>query len=267
MANETSYHPSELAYLLSYESVDTVIGWGPSPFAPPKGGKDAFYEGAIARLTKAMRLLPGKQPGRYRFSDEAKLISGALADPQIVIVTNRKERDGIHILTHHVKGETIVELSLGKDGNFHILEYPTLAGPAGAAAAFVGATANPVSAPVRIEASQKILANLKSLAKTGQSDAGVSVLKKLGADDAAARSIMEAFRASVASGVVSVMYCAGNVAHDAETYAVFTNQSGQSWVAFPPASIEGPVVLETTSVGALAGRILVAISARMVIPV
>ena len=63
------------------------------------------------------------------------------------------------------------------------------------------------------------------------------------------------------------MYCAGNAAQDTEIYAVLTNQAGESWVTFPPASIDGPVVLENTSVSALAARILVTVSARMVLPV
>src|SRR5882672_8831100 len=108
MANATRYHPSELAYLLSYERVNSIIGWDAGLLAPPKGGEDAFYKDAFARLTKAMRLVPGKQPGRYRFSQEAERISATLADPLIASSTNRKETGGVHIMTHHVKDEHIV---------------------------------------------------------------------------------------------------------------------------------------------------------------
>ena len=79
-------------------------------------------------------------------------------------------------------------------------------------------------------------------------------------------SAVAAFAKPAVSGVVSVMYCAGNVAQDVETYAALTNDAGESWVAFPPATSAGPFVLERTSVSALTARILVAVSARMVLP-
>jgi hypothetical protein len=266
MANPTSYRPSELAYLLSYLSVNTVIGWGAGPFTPPKGGENGFWDDAIARLTEAKRLLPGKQPGRYRFSDDAMRVANTLADPQIVIATNRKDGERVQTLTHHVAGTNIIELSLDKDGNFQVVEYPTLGGPAGAAAAFASASPKLVATPVRIEATQDIFSKIKSLAKAGDASA-TGVLERLGASEAVTSSILSAFRAPAASGLISVMYCAGNAAQDTEVYSVLTSKAGESWVVFPPASINGPVVLENTSVSALAARILVTVSARMMLPV
>lgn len=70
-----------------------------------------------------------------------------------------------------------------------------------------------------------------------------------------------------ASDLVNVMYCAGNLVQDIETYAVFTHAAGECRVVFPPFAAAGAVVLERTSVGMLAAPILVTTSARMVLPV
>lgn len=267
MSNTTSFHPAELAYILSYLKVNALIGWGADPFTPPRGHANAFYADGLARLTRAKRLLPGKQPGRHRFSDEAARIAGTLADPQIVLVTHRKTGAGARILTHHVAGTNVVELSLGQDGNFQVVAYPSLAGAAGAAAAFVGAGAESVATPDRIEATQDIFVRIKAQAKKGPAKTAITGLTKLGATEAVARSVVAAFSKPAASGVVNVMYCAGNAVQDVETYAMLTNAAGESWAVFPPASADGPVVLERTSISALTARVLVAISARMVSPI
>jgi hypothetical protein len=266
MADPISFHPSELAYVLSYLNVKALIGWGADYFTPPRGRTDAFYADGLARLRRAKRLVPGHQPGKERFSDEISRIAATLADPELVLVTNRKERTGVRVLTQYVSGTHVVELSLRKDGNFHVVEYASLAGAAGAATGFVGATPEPVETPVRIEADQQEFSRIKELAKKGSGKPAVAALVKLGADETAARSAVAAFSKPAASGIISVLYCAGNVTQDAETYAVLTNAEGESWVIFPPGSAEGLVVLERTSVGALTARIMLAISARMLLP-
>jgi len=267
MATATSYHPTELAYLFSYLRVQGIIGWGADPFTPPRGQEDAFYGSGRDRLVRNRRLIPGKQPGRFRFADATAKLGATLSDPQIVFVTHRRDRDSARVLTHHVAGAHVVEMSLGADGNFQVVEYPTLAGAAGAAAAFVGATDKPVQTPVRIEANAKLFERLKELSRQGKTEQAVAALKQLGADDTAARSVASAFGQPAASGVVSVMYCSGNVAQDVEPYAVLTNSADESWLTFPPATADGPVVLEQTSVGALTARILVGVSVKLVMPV
>ncbi|MCI0682127.1 MAG: hypothetical protein L0Y71_08485 [Gemmataceae bacterium] len=266
MAAAHSYHPAELAYLFSYLRVKGIIGWGPEPFTPPPGREDAFYGDGRDRLLRNQRILQGKQPGRHRFADATAQLGATLSDPQIVFVTHRREQDAAHVLTHHVAGEHVVEMSRGTDGMFQVVEYPTLAGAAGAAAAFVGATDQPVQTPVRIEANAKVFARMKELAREGKAQLAVAALTQLGADEAAARSVASAFGRPAASGVVSVMYCSGNVAQDVEPYAVLTSSADESWLTFPPATADGPVVLEQTSVGALTARILVGVSAKLVMP-
>jgi hypothetical protein len=160
-------------------------------------------------------------------------------------------------------------MSQDKDSMFRILFYETLAGPAGAASAFVGASTRPSTIeprPVRLEADQKKFDRIKQLARKGSGKEAIPEIEDLGADDDAASSLVAALRKPAASGVISVMYCAGNMVQDTETYAVVTNGSDESWVFFPPASAQGPVVCEQTSVSSLTARILVAISTRLVLP-
>src|SRR4029078_3021792 len=121
-----------------YMKVKGIIGWGAEPFTPPPGMHDPFYAEGRTRLERAARLLPDKQPGRYRFSDDTSKIAESLADPDIVFVTHRKEESGVRILTHHVKKTNVVEMSLGEDGCFQVVEHDSLNGAAGAAPAFRG---------------------------------------------------------------------------------------------------------------------------------
>src|SRR5262245_15200945 len=267
MATANSYHPAELAYLFSYLRVQGIIGWGADPFTPPRGQEDAFYGEGRDRLLRNQRILPGKQPGRHRFADTTAKLGATLSEPQIVFVTHRREQDSARVLTHHVAGAHVVEMSLGTDGNFQVVEHATLAGAAGAAAAFVGATDKPVQTPVRVEANAKVFERMKELARQGRSQLAIAALTQLGADEAAARSVASAFGQPAASGVVSVMYCSGNVAQDVEPYAGLTNSADESWLTFPPATADGPVLLEQTSVGALTARILVGVSVKLVMPV
>lgn len=267
MATATSYHPTELAYLFSYLRVKGIIGWGADPFTPPPGQHDAFYGEGRDRLLANQRILPGNQPGRHRFADATAMLGVTLSEPQIVFVTHRRDNDSARVLTHHVNGAHVVEMSLGSDGFFQVVEYQTLAGAAGAAAAFVGATEKPVQTPVRIEANAKIFERMKALARQGKAQHAVAALTQLGADPGAARSVASAFSQPTASGVVSVMYCSGNIAQDVEPYAVLTNDAFESWLTFPPATADGPVVLEQTSIGALTARILVGVSAKLVMPI
>ncbi len=266
MGNPTAYHPTELAYVLSYVGASALIGWGAGPFTPSSGHSDAFFEEGLERLKRTHRLLPGKQAGRYRFSDETARLAGTLANPEIVFLTLRRDGEGAHLLTHSLSGTQIISLSLGKDGNFQVVELASLAGAAGAAAAFVGATAEPAPAAGRISVNKEIFGQVKRLANTGKSGFAVSALVPAGVDESAARSLVAACATPTASGVVSVLYCAGNAVQDAEAYAVLTNPNGESWVIFEPTAGQERIELERTSIGALSARILVAVSVRMMAP-
>lgn len=266
MSEPISIHPTELAYALSYMKVNALVGWGREHFTPPvKTRAEAFFAEGMARLKSARRLLPGKQAGLFRFAPEFSKLVVTLVESQIVLMTHRKEGKGVRILTHHVAGTHVVELSLGKDGNFAAKEYPRFAGAAGAAAAFVGAAFAPVDTRVRIEAEPSAFARIKASARKDLSTAAAG-LAKLGADMDAARSLSAALGKPAASGVVSVLYCSCNLVQDSESYAVLTNSAGESWVILQLASKEGPIAIERTSISALVARILVGASVRMMLP-
>lgn len=266
MSEPISIHPTELAYALSYVKANTLVGWGKEHFTPPaKTSADAFFSEGMARLKRARRLLPGKQAGLFRFSADFSKLVLTLAESQIVLMTHRKEGKAVRILTHHVAGAHVVELSLGKDGNFAAKEYPTFAGAAGAAAAFVGAAFAPVATRVRIEADPNAFARIKALTRKDPAAAAVGLVK-LGAEKEAARSAVAALGKPAASGVISVLYCSCNLVQDTESYAVLTNSVGESWVILQPTSEDGPIAIERTSVSALVARILVGVSARMMLP-
>ena len=266
MSEPLLLHPSELAYVFSYMRVGGIVGWGSALFTPPPGGADAFYRDGLARLRRAGRVLPGKQPGRFRIDEAVSRIAATLSEPQIVLVAQRRDGDGVRLLTEHVAGAHVVEMSMRADGRFAVLEQPSLAAAAGAAAGFVGASEQPAGPLVRLEATQEILARMKKLAAQGRAAAALPALVKLGAVEESARSALAALGRPEASGVASVMYCTGNSVVSSETYSVLTAPNGASWMIYAPGAPDGPVVLERTSIGGLSARILVGITARIVLP-
>ncbi len=257
--------PREFALTFSYMEVDSIVGWGREPFAPPPANADAFFEQGRDLLTASGRLVPGDDPGSMRFDPSFREIAETLADPQIVLVTVRREDGGARTITHHARDTHVVQTTRRPDGRFAVRVEPSMAAAAGAAAAFVGAAAESIDEEARFEATQSKFAVLKKLCAAGNPKAAAA-LKILGANESQSRSAMTALGAPNTAGMVSVMYCAENEVRSAETYAVLTNADGQSWVTFSPGDADGPAVLERTSIGALASRILVGISTRMLIP-
>ena len=63
MTDPIQVDPRELALVLSYMEIDSVVGWGSEPFTPPPDARDAFYEQGRALLTRAERLVPEHQEG------------------------------------------------------------------------------------------------------------------------------------------------------------------------------------------------------------
>lgn len=262
MPDSTHLHPSELAYIFTYMKVGSVIGWGSELFAPP-GDPDAWAGDGLERLRATGRLVEGKQPGRFRFSPAFLDIATALSDPHVVLLAQRKEGDGVRTLTHHIRDTEAVGLSLLPEGHFDLTPQPSFAAAAGAAAAFAGASPKPVDAAVRIEANHEVFQRLDRMADAGELKPVIAALQKLGASEADAKSAVLAFARPLESGVVSMLYCNANNVQDAEAYTVLTNEAGHTWLMFPPADADGPVVLERSSIASLASRLVVTIAARV----
>ena len=266
MTEPLALHSHELAYVLSYMKAGPVIGWPPEAFRPEPGHEDAYYGRGRDALLAQRLVRPGKQKGRYRFDDRLVAAAALLSNPQVVVVAQARAGDGARVLTCHAGGTGVVEMTHHADGRYRLMERPSLAAAAGAAAAFVGTDSAPPAAPVRLEANQKVFNRIKELARGGSAASVRPALVKLGATPAQAESVIEAIARPARSGLVSVFYCAANRVNDAEVYSVFTAASGGSWVMFPPADAAGPVVLEATGLAALTARVLVAITTRLILP-
>jgi hypothetical protein len=265
MTNPLPLHPTELAYVLSYMKTNMVIGWGTEPFKPTPANKDAFFADGLDRLKAAMRLVVGKQPARFRFTDEISEITSTLAEPQIVLVTNRQAEKGVRVMTHHIGAKRIVQLTLDNKGIFQVVQYDSLTGAAGAATAFVGAAAKPVKIANQVQAAETELKTIKELARR-KASAAEAALTKLGFDNLAASSVTLAFSKPAASGIINVLYCTGNFVQDSDSYAVLTNFDDESWTLFSSDTAPGQMMVERTSVGSLAARITVTTAARITAP-
>ena len=258
-------HPSELAYAFSYSKTVDVVGWGRDPFLPTAeadGDPKDWYPEGEARLSAAGRLTGTPDKGA-NFTDEVTSAVLALADPVLVLLAERKEGDGLRRLTVHVAKDTILGMTRSSDGMFELTRYADLTAAAAACVGFMGAAHTPIQAGTRIDTNQEALTEVHQLATTGQTDAATSNLVKLGAIEEDAASIVRAMAEPTASGVLSVLYCADNIACSAEPFSVMTNADNETWILFPPASLQGPMVLERSSVSALTARVLVGVAARL----
>lgn len=258
-------HPSELAYALSYARAASVIGWGTAPFLPsgPADGDPATWlSRGEARMVDAGRLI-GTSASGLNFTPGMTAAILALVDPRLVLLAQRKAGDGLRTMTVHVAGGDMIGLTRGSDGMFGLTRYADLTAAAAACAAFVGATPRPSGPIVRIEADQPTLSALNRMADAGAADAVVGKLVARGASPEDAASAARALGAPHAGGVLSVLYCRNAAVEDAETFSVATDADGRTWIVFPPAGPDGPMVLETSSVAALAARIAVGVAARL----
>ena len=262
-------HPSELAYALSYARAGAAIGWGSAPFLPssPADGDPATWlSRGEARLVDAGRLVGTPATG-LNFTPEMTAAVLALVDPRVVLLAQRKAGDGLRSLTVHVSGGDMIGLSRDVDGVFSMTRYADLTAAAAACAAFVGAATRSTGNPVaRIEADQATLADLRRMATSGAIDAVAAALVARGASPEDATAAAHALGRPQAEGVLSVLYCRNAAVEDVETFSVVTDPADRTWIVFPPAGVDGPVVLEGSSVAGLAARVAVGIAARLGVP-
>ncbi len=261
-------HPSELAYAFSYTKTAEVIGWGREPFLPAGNGAGdpaGWYSEGEERLLAAGRLVGRPETG-LNFTEEMTSALLALVNPGLVLLAQRKAEGGLSTLTVHAAGDAFTGLTRRTDGAFELTRYAELTAAAAACASFVGASLAPLETEARVEANHQVLEKLRELSDAGQADKVIAALVKLGARETDAKSAVLALARPSAAGVLSVLYCANNVVEDVEAFSVLTNALDHTWILFPPASLEGPMILERSSVSALAARVGVGVAARLSVP-
>ncbi|MFN3972145.1 MAG: hypothetical protein ACK4GO_13320 [Gemmobacter sp.] len=258
-------HPSEFAYAFAFARAEEVIGWGSDPFRPTgevDGAQGDWLTMGEARLTTEGRLVGTPDTG-LNFTDEMASAVLALVNPSIVMLAQRKAGDGVQTMTVHIADDVLIGLTRNTEGMFEMERYADLAAAAGACAGFVGADLLPLASEARIESDRETLTGLIRLARDGQTDRVAAELVRLGISGADAASATRALAAPAVAGVVSVLYCQGNAVVDVETFSVMTSDEDQTWIMFPPASLEGPMILERSSAAALTARVAVGIVARI----
>lgn len=256
-------HPSELAYAFSYSNTVDVVGWGRAPFLPNSDAdgdpKDWYADGA-ARLAAAGRLT-GTPDKDLNFTAQMATDVLALADPSLVLLVERKEGDGLRRLTVHVAKDTVLGMTHSPDGMFDLTRYADLTAAVVACVGFLGAARTPVQAGTRIDSTQEVLKAVHHLATTRQTEPAIANLVELGATKQDAASILRAMAEPSVAGMLSILYCADNVAQIARPFSVMTNADDETWILFPPASLQGPMIIERSSVSALTARVLVDVAA------
>ncbi|MEM6373499.1 MAG: hypothetical protein AAF727_12065 [Pseudomonadota bacterium] len=255
-------HPAEFAYAFAYAKVQSIIGWGDTPFLPGDSADGAAWGAQGEALLRSAGRLVGEPETGLNFSDEMTAAIMALIDPGLVLSSERKAGEGVRRLTVHAKRSDFIGLIQRDDGMFEMTRYTDLTAGAGACAAFAGASLAPLAGAVRVDVDHKTLVTLHKSARSRRDDV-IAALVSLGFDGAHAASATDAFADPASSGLINVFYCAGNAVKDAEPISVMTTQEGQTWTIFPPASLDGPMVLECSSVAALTARIAVMTAARL----
>ncbi|WP_299730442.1 hypothetical protein [uncultured Tateyamaria sp.] len=255
-------HPSELAYAFAYAKIQSVIGWGDAPFLPEDEAALAGWGAEGEERLRAAGHLIGEPETGLNFTDEMTSAIMALINPSIVVLAERKAGDQAQCLSVHVAGAELIGLVRRPDGMFEMTRYTDFTAAAGACAGFVGATLDRLEHEARIETDHKTLATLHGAAGNRPKDV-IAALVGLGLSEVDAASATRTFAEPAAAGVLSVSYCAGNVVQDVEPITAMTSADGETWIIFPPASMEGPMVLERSSVGALTARVAVTTAARV----
>ena len=253
-------HPSELAYAFAHAKVDSIIGWGDTPFLPQDGNVDEWGAEGEERLRAAGRLVGELETG-LNFTRPIMAAILALVNPTLVLLSERRTGNRVQRLSVHASGVHFVGLIQRADGMFEMTSYSDLMAAAGACAGFVGATLEPLRSEARVETTQKVMSTLHGSAGKRPDDV-VGGMVRLGLSKTEAESAARAFSDPASAGMLSVLYCADNTVQDADPISVMTNADKQTWTIFPPASLDGPMVLERSSVAALTARVTVSTAAR-----
>ncbi|MEM9250629.1 MAG: hypothetical protein AAGB05_18315 [Pseudomonadota bacterium] len=258
-------HPSELAYGLANARSAHVIGWGDARFLPAgatDADLDAWVDQGAERLLAAGGLTGTSDEGLNFAAPVAEIIM-TLADPTLVLLVERKVGDGMRRMTVHFANNTAFGMIRRADGMFEIVRYAELTAAAVACAAYLGMALSPVEAGTHLTSTFEGMKDIRTLAKADQIEAASSKLTEIGATTEEAASILEAMTAPRSSGGFSILYCAGNKALNAQSFSVMSNAEGETWSLFPQGSVNGPMILERSSVQALAGRVIVTIAAQL----
>ena len=258
-------HPSELAYAFSYSKAVDVVGWGRDPFLPSTeadGDPKRWYADGAARMAEAGHLIETPDNG-LNFSEPVTEAVLALADPAVVLLAERKAGDGLRRMTVHMAKDTVLGITQNPDGMFELTRYADLTAAAAACAGFLGVARTPPHSDARVETDRDAMNKVRDLVIAGQVEAASSKLVELGVSDDDARSIVSSMAEPVASGVMSVLYCSDNSALHGEPFSVMTNADNQTWILVLPANLDGPMIIERSSVSALAARVTVSVAARL----
>lgn len=254
-------HPSELAYALSFSKTDQLVGWAQTAFLPADADRQAWYADGEKRMAETGHLVESDKG--HTFSGPVTQAVLALIAPTLVLLAERREGDGLRRMTVHVSGETFLAMTHNSDGFFDLSFLADVTAATAACSAFVGAARSPVRAGPRIDTDMDTIKQIGGQARAGQTDDATSGLIDLGAGPSEAASVVQALSAPIASGMLTVLYCADNEAKTAEPFSVMTNAEEETWILFAPGNPNGPAVVEQSSIPALAARLSVGIAARM----
>lgn len=258
-------HPSELAYGFANSRTEEIIGWGKAPFlpkGPDDGDFDAWVDMGAKRLIAAGGMTRTPEEG-FTLAEALTEIILALVDPTLVLLVERKAGEGMRRMTVHLANNDAFGMTRRPDGMFEVVRYAELTAAAVASAGYLGAAMSPVEAGTRLESDAATMKDVRNLATGGQTDDALAKLTELGASAEDAASILKAMAEPAASGMLSVLYCANNVALNAQPFSVMTNADRETWILFPQGSLNGPMVLERSSVQALSGRVIVGVAAQL----
>lgn len=256
-------YPAELAYGFAHARAGAIIGWGKEPFLPAAGDvAKGWLDQGVQRLRDAGRLTGSAETGANLSGDMVRIIL-ALASPSLVLLAQRKAGAGMRQMTVHVRNQDYVGMSRRTDGLFEVSLYANLTSACAACAGFVGAPLAERPSHTRVETGPEVVDALVRASAAGPADDVVSQAMALGLSQSEAALLVTALGRPAAAGVVSALYIQGEAVADTDTYSVFTASEGNSWVLVPLGGPEAPVVIERSSLAALAARIGVAIVARL----
>lgn len=256
-------HPAELAYGFANARAGAIIGWGKEPFLPAAGDAAADWLAQGAQRLRESGRLTGSADAGFNLSGDMVRIILALASPSLVLLAQRKAGDGMRLMTVHVRDDDYVGLSRRTDGLFEVSLYANLTSACAACASFVGAPLAERPFHTKVEIPPEAAAALLKAMAAGQAGDVAAQATRLGLPQSESGALAAALGAPASAGVVSALYIQGEAVADTDTYSVFAGTPDNCWVLVPLGGPEAPLVIERTSLAALAARIGVATIARL----
>ena len=242
---------SEFMVLLDAVQASGVVGLPRETFPRETDQFRALVLEGINRLQ--MRGLLRKQAEVNVLNADLLAMAAAVAHPQLVVLTTRDlPGTGQQLYLHYETSGLVVEQTFPEEQAHRLVALSNRGMLIERLNAIVALPQKSAGPNVTATVPQAALAEAKARAEEGQGEAATQALMKAGLGQAAAKSLVDGFRAPVAGSAMVVMQCRGGQVTGSHNAALVQGPA-TTWLITPAVPESAGYVVQTANAAMLAG--------------